>query len=119
MNRCTSESIRKTVRSSHWRCSFNKKLFLKISQDSQENTRARVKVHVTESQLSCRPLCILPEIIEKRLQHSCFPVNFAKLLTTPFLQTVFERISLKNIEKILSSFVLLRIMTRTKPCICK
>ena len=33
-----------------------------------------------------------PEI--KRLQHRCFPVNFVKLLRTPFLQSTSGRVSL-------------------------
>ena len=57
-------------RSSHGRCSM-KKIFLKISQNSQENTCARV-----------RPATLL----KKRLWHRCFPVNFAKVLRTSFLQ---------------------------------
>ena len=47
------------------RCSI-KKVFLEILQNSQENTCARVK---------------------KSLWHRCFPVNFAKFLSTPFLQS--------------------------------
>ena len=45
-----------------------KKVFLEISQNSQENTYARV-----------------PILIKKRLWHRCFPVTFAKFLRTPFL----------------------------------
>ena len=48
------------------RCSV-KKVFLKISQNSQENTCARVFFE------------------KKRLWHWCFPVNFVKFLRTPFL----------------------------------
>ena len=44
-----------------------KKVFLEISQKSQENTCARV----------CN-------FINKRLRHWCFPVNFVKFLRTPF-----------------------------------
>ena len=47
------------------RCSV-KKVFLEISQNSQENTCA----------------CTL---LKKRLWHRCFPVNFAKFLRTPFI----------------------------------
>ena len=43
---------------------FLKKVFLKISQNSQENTCARV--------------------LKKRLWRMCFSVNFAKFLRTPF-----------------------------------
>ena len=59
-------------RSSHQSCSI-KKVFLKISQNLQENTCAWV---------SCRqrPTTLL----KKRLWHRCFPVNFTKFLRTPF-----------------------------------
>ena len=49
------------------RCSV-KKVFLEISQNSEENTCARVSF-----------------LIKKRLWHRYFPVNFAKFLRTPFL----------------------------------
>ena len=29
-------------------------------------------------------------LLEKRLWHRCFPVNFAKFLRTPFLQNTYE-----------------------------
>ena len=45
---------------------FCEKVFLKISQNSQENTWDRVS------------------FLKKRLWHRCSPVNFAKLLRTPF-----------------------------------
>ena len=47
-----------------------KNLFLNISQHPQENP-------VLES---------LFNKFKKRLQHNCFPVKFAKVLRTPFLQ---------------------------------
>ena len=47
------------------RCSV-KKVLLEISQNSQENTCARVSFLI------------------KRLWHRCFPVNFVKFLRTPF-----------------------------------
>ena len=48
------------------RCSV-KKVFLEISQNSQENT------------------CVRPAtLLKKRLWHRCFPVNFVKFLRTPF-----------------------------------
>ena len=47
------------------RCSV-KKLFLETSQNSQENTRARVS------------------LFKKRFWHSCFPVKFVKFLRTRF-----------------------------------
>ena len=57
-------------RSSHQRCSV-RKVFLEISQNSQENTCA-----------SARPETLL----KKRLSHRCFHVNFVKFLRTLFLQ---------------------------------
>ena len=59
-----NKTFRKTVVR---RCSVNK-LFLEISQTSQENTCARFS------------------FLKKRLWHRCFPVNFAKFLRTSFLQ---------------------------------
>ena len=56
---------------------YNKKLFLKISQYSQENTR-----------VSCN-------FIIKRLQHRCFPVNIAKFLGTSIMKTICEQLFLK------------------------
>ena len=46
-----------------------KKMFLEISQNSQENSCARVYF-----------------LLKMRLWHRCFPVNFAKFLRTFFLQ---------------------------------
>ena len=50
------------------RCSV-KKMFLKILQNSQENT------------------CIRVSLLKKRLWHWCFPVNFVKYLRTHFCRT--------------------------------
>ena len=50
------------------RCSV-KKVFLKVSQNSQENSCARVS--------------FLIKFQKKRLWHRYFPVNFVKLLRTP------------------------------------
>ena len=71
------------------KCSV-KKVFLEISQNSQENNRGQ--------SLSCNkvagPACnfIKKEtlarpstLLKKRLWHRCFPVNFEKFLRTPFL----------------------------------
>ena len=57
------------------KCSV-KKVFLKMSQNSQENIRVRV----------LRP----PTLLKKRFWHRCFPVNFAKFLRTPFLQNTSD-----------------------------
>ena len=61
---------------------FCKKVFLEISQNSQENTSARVSFLVAGS------------FIEKGPRHGCFPVNFAKVLKTPFLQNASQRLLL-------------------------
>ena len=37
-------------------------------------------------------------IIKKRLQHSCFPVKFAKLLRTPMLKNICEQLLLEAIK---------------------
>ena len=59
-----------------------KKVFLKIFQNSQENTCARV------------PLC---NFIKKRLRHRCFPVDFAKF-TEDLWPTACEILK-KNLTK--------------------
>ena len=63
-------------RSSHQRRSM-KKVFLEISQNSQENTCARVSF-----------------LLKKRPWHRCFLVNFAKFARTPFLQNTSGRLLL-------------------------
>ena len=47
-------------------------MYLKISQNSQENTRVRVSFFL-------RPATLF----KKRLRHRCFPRNFVKFLRTP------------------------------------
>ena len=59
-------------RSSHQRCSV-RKAFLEILQNSQQNTCTRDSI----------------TLVEKRLWHRCFRVNFAKFLRTPFLTEHF------------------------------
>ena len=59
---------------------FCKKLFLKTSQNSQENTCARVSFSIKLQASGLRPATLL----KKRLWHTCFPVNFVKFLRTPF-----------------------------------
>ena len=56
------------------RCSV-KKVFLEISQNSQENTCARVSFLIKLQAAT---------LLKKRLWHRCFPVNFVKFLRTPF-----------------------------------
>ena len=59
------------------RCSV-KKVFLEISQNSQENTYARVSFFNKVASLRSTTL------LKKRLWHRCFPVNFVRFLRTPF-----------------------------------
>ena len=65
------------------RCVLWKKVFLKILQNSQENTCARVSFQNKVAGLGPATL------LKKTLGHSCFPVNFAKFLRTPFSQNTF------------------------------
>ena len=71
-----------------------KKVFLEISQNSQENTCARVSFSIKLQALG------LQLYLKKGLWHRCFPVNFVKYLRTPFLQNTSERLlqALWNIE---------------------
>ena len=47
---------------------FAKQVFLKISQNAQENTYVRVS--------------LLINVFKKRFRHKCFPVNFVKFFKT-------------------------------------
>ena len=58
------------------RC-YVKKVFLEISQTSQENTCARVSFLI---KWQAAPATLL----KNRPWHRCFSVNFAKFLRTPF-----------------------------------
>ena len=57
---------------------FYKKVFLKISQNSQESACARISFIIK----ACNPF-------KKENLAQLFPVNFAKFLTTHFLQDTF------------------------------
>ena len=72
------------------RCSL-KMVFLKISQNSQENTSDSVSFWIKWQALH------LP-LIKKRLWHWCFPVNFAKCSRTTFYRThpVASSVKIKN-----------------------
>ena len=61
------------------RCSV-RKVFLEISQNSEENTCARQKRH-SGTGVFLRPATLS----KKRLWHGCSPVNFVKFLRAPFL----------------------------------
>ena len=57
---------------------FCKKVFLEISENSQENT------------------CAIVSFLKKRLCHRCFAVNFVKFLRTPFLTEHMRWLFLKK-----------------------
>ena len=65
------------------RCSV-KKVFIKISQNSQERTCVRVSLPAT--------------LLKKRLWHRFSPVNFGNFLRTPFLQSTLGRLILKYVH---------------------
>ena len=67
------------------RCSV-KKVFLEISQNSQENTCAIVSFLIKLQVSGLRSVTLL----KKRLWQKCFPVNFAKFLRTPILTEHFR-----------------------------
>ena len=79
---------------------FIKRLFLKISQYSQENTCVSVSFYKVAGLQACN-------FIKKRLQHWCFPVNIAKYLGTPILRNICEQLLL-YLERIIPLTVLLK-----------
>ena len=69
-----------------------KKMFLKILQISQETPVLEpVFKKVAGSDLGL-------QFIKKRLQHRCFPVEFAIFLRTPILKNIFERLLLRELK---------------------
>ena len=74
-------------RSSHQRCSIKKAVFKHFSI-FDENICVGVSFYQ-----SCRPEGL--QFYIKRLQHRCFPVNIAKLLRTPILKKIFEKLILQ------------------------
>ena len=60
-----------------WRCSV-KKLFLEISENSQENASFLIKLQA---------LFLMPAtLLKKRLWHRCSPVNFGEISKNTFFQ---------------------------------
>ena len=79
------------------------KVFLEISQNSQENTCVRVPflIKLQASPFFNNAIGLLAcSFIKKKLQHRCFPVSVAKILRTPILKNICERLLL-NIVRIL------------------
>ena len=81
----SSRTVETVVRS----CSV-KKAFLKISQNSQENTCDRVSFLIKER---------VSFLSKKRLWHRCFPANFANFLRTPYLQNTSAQLLLNVIYR--------------------
>ena len=71
------------------RCSV-KKVFLEISQNSQENICTRVSFLIKLQ--ASDPATLL----KKRLWHRCFPVSFLKFLRTPFFIKHLWQLLLKH-----------------------
>ena len=70
-----------------------KTVFLKILQNSQEDTCARVSF--LNKVVGLRPAALS----KKKLWHRCFSVNFAKSLRTPFLQNNSGRLLLTQVHE--------------------
>ena len=70
---------------------FVKKLFLKIPQNSQKNTSARVSFLINLQALSWN-------VLIKRLWHICFPVKFARFLRTPIFIELLRWLLLRTPE---------------------
>ena len=87
------------IRSSHQSWSV-KKVLLEILQNSQENICARVSFLI---KLQARPATLL----KKRLWHRCFPVNFVKILRTPFYIEHLWWMLLQNFPKGNAKFIFL------------
>ena len=65
-------------------------MFLNFSQNSEENTCAEVFLITLE-----RPATLL----EKRLWHKCFSVNYTKFLRRTCLENTFRRLLLERMQK--------------------
>ena len=73
-----------------------KKVFLEISQNSQENTCVRASYSIKLQASGLRHATLL----KNRLCHRCFPVNFVKFLRTPFYGTPLVAASVQtNLSK--------------------
>ena len=67
-------------------------LSIYLQKNSSEVVAQRSSILKVFSKTSPRPAVLS----KKRLQHRCFPVNFAKFLKTPFLQNTSGRLPLIN-----------------------
>ena len=76
-------------RSNHWKCPV-KKVFLKMSQISQENTYAGSSFSPFNKAAVMRAC----NFSKKRLQHRCFPMIFASGFRIYILKNICERLLL-------------------------
>ena len=90
-------SSQRRCRNIHQRYSV-KKVFLKISRISQENTRVGVFF-----KQSCSPSA--RKFFKKRLKHKCFPVKFAKLLR---IKNICKRLLLEVFQAVFKNFAILK-----------
>ena len=69
---------------------FSKYLFLKNSQNSQENTCRGLFFSKVPDLKTLLEKKLPATLLEKRIQHKCFDVIFAKFLWKPFYRTHLE-----------------------------
>ena len=81
-------TLSSVIRPSHQRCSCEKKVFLKISQNSKKNTCASLLFNKVANLRTAT-------LLKRRLWQKCFPVNFAKFFSIPFLQNTSVRLLLR------------------------
>ena len=87
-------------RSSHQRCSIKKGFLKNFTKFTGKHMYQSLYFHKVTSFRSAT-------LLRKRLWHRCFPVNFAKFLRTPFLQSTSGRLLLwryHGVETILHFF---------------
>ena len=77
VNNCVGVSF---DRSSHWRSSVEKGILKTFANFTGKHLCWNVLIHSVKN------------FVKKRLQHRCFPVKFAKLLRTPILKNICERL---------------------------
>ena len=82
-------------RSSHQRCSMKKGVLRNFTKFTGK--------HLCQSLFFNKVTGLRPAtLLEKRLWHRCFPVNFVKFLRTPFLQNTSGRLLLGEIVELIS-----------------
>ena len=98
---------------------FCKRVSLEISQNSQENTCARSLFFrkFTGNHL-CQSLHfnkVDATLLKKRLWYRCFPMNFAKVLRTSFLQNTSGRLLLTRVVNPISLKISYKIFSLPNP----